>query len=215
MPHEPVELTLRSRQNVWVRPVRPDDAGELQRAFALLSDLSRYQRFLTGTPRLTDDMASFFSTVDHKDHEALVALPTQSSREIIGVARFIRYAKNGDEADLAITVADQWHGKGLGSGLLDLLSTRAREENVRRFTVDMLATNTAVRALVSAAGGHTEVDDGSLIAGHIDLTDPIVVPLTGDELLRRAATGSVAAVPYPLGEELPELRPVIRATLAP
>lgn len=161
---------------LWVRPIEAEDAAELQRAFALLTDLSRYRRFLTGTPALTDRRARFFTEVDHVDHVALVALPTPRATEILGVARFVRYRDAPDEADLAITVADAWQGRRIGTGLLRLLIARARAVGVRRFTVDLAEDNLAVRALVRSAGGEVRPAGERLLTGHIDLEPSVATP---------------------------------------
>lgn len=169
MEQAPHPVRVRTGHTVWVRQVRSTDAVELQRAFALLSDLSRYRRFLTGTPRLTDRQATYFSDVDHHHHEALVALPEERATDIVGVARFIRHRAAPTDADLAITVVEEWQGRGLATTLLRLLSMRAREVGVRRFTVDMLADNAAVLALVRGAGLVDEVSVEQVISGHVDL----------------------------------------------
>ena len=161
--------TLRDGGAVWVRPVRHEDAVELQRAFTRLSEESRYQRFHTGLPTLGAGMARFFTDVDHSDHEALVALPTEESPTIVGVVRFIRDDRVPHQADLAFTVAEEWQGHGLATLLLDLLSERARHEGIRRFTLHMLADNTAVLALVRAASGWIGDDQAGVVSGHIDL----------------------------------------------
>lgn len=70
------ELELRNGERVWVRPIEPEDADGLRLAFQELSEQSRYQRFFTGTPRLTDVMVEVLIHVDHVDREALVAVPT-------------------------------------------------------------------------------------------------------------------------------------------
>jgi GNAT superfamily N-acetyltransferase len=159
---------LRDGRRVYVRPVRADDADELQDGFALLSELSRYQRFHTGTPALSDRVARYFAEVDHVDHEALVAVPL-GPPAIVGVARFIRIDDSPEHADLSITVADDWQRLGLGAGLLRLLGKRARAVGVSRFTMEMLADNEGIRALVLAAGGVVEASDGAVGSGHLDL----------------------------------------------
>jgi GNAT superfamily N-acetyltransferase len=40
-----------------------------------------------------------------------------------------------------VTVADDWHGRGLGTAMLRELAERAREEDVKRFTAYVLARN--------------------------------------------------------------------------
>ena len=71
--------------------------------------------------------------VDHHDHEAIVAVDPISG-EGLAVARYIRSNEDAEVAEVAVTVADDWQGRGLGRALLDRLSYRARREGVRRFT---------------------------------------------------------------------------------
>jgi acetyltransferase len=169
MEKAPCLVRLRSGHEVWIRPIRSTDAAELQRAFALMSEESQYRRFLTGTPRLTDAQAAYFTDVDHVDHEAYVAHSPQDETYIIGVARFIRYPSAPDDAELAITVADSWHDQGLATVLVRVLGERASDVGVRRFRVEMMVDNAAVLQLLRSAGltGETVTED--LVTGYIEL----------------------------------------------
>ena len=169
MDEAPREVQLRTGKTVWIRPVRSTDAAELQRAFALLSESSRYRRFMTGTPRLTDSQAAYFTEVDHLDHEAYVAHSPDDATYIIGVARFIRYPSPPDEAELAITVADSWHGRGLGTVLVRTLSERALDVGVTRFRAEMMADNEAILRLLRSAGLTGETVAGAMVSGYIGL----------------------------------------------
>ena len=164
------EVRLRSGDPVWIRPIRSTDAAELQRAFALMDAESQYRRFLTGTPRLTDSQAAYFTDVDHVDHEAYVGHSPTDETWIIGVARFIRYSAAPDDAEVAITVADSWHGRGLGSALVRVLRERAIEVGVKRFRAEMMADNEAVLRLLRSAGLTGETVTGEMVSGYIDLT---------------------------------------------
>jgi acetyltransferase len=169
MERTPAPVQLRTGHTVWVRPVRSSDAAELQRAFAVLSEQSRYRRFLTGNVRLTDRQADFLADLDHIDHEALVALPDEHATHIIGVARFVRPSSTDTDADLAITVADDWHDRGLATALIHRLTERARAVGVRRFTVEMAVDNTPVLRLLRRAGLTGETVSGDVASGYIDL----------------------------------------------
>jgi RimJ/RimL family protein N-acetyltransferase len=163
------EVRLRSGDLVRIRPIHDSDAYELKRAFALMSEESQYSRFLTGTPRLTDSQATYFTAIDHVGHEAYVAHSPDDETYIIGVARFVRYASAPEDAELAITVADSWHGRGLATALLRVLTERAVAVGVRRFRAEMMADNKAVLRLLRSAGMADETVSGELVSGSIEL----------------------------------------------
>ncbi|HEX5917045.1 MAG TPA: GNAT family N-acetyltransferase [Nocardioides sp.] len=208
------ELELRNGERVWVRPIEPEDADGLRLAFQELSEQSRYQRFFTGTPRLTDVMVEVLIHVDHVDREALVAVPTASSRTPVGVIRFARDPIASQRADLAVTVADAWHGRGLATALLHRLSARACQLGIEYFTVDMLADNASVRSLVRAAGGVQQGLEGGIVSAHIPLSRAEHGHTDVSSLLRASALGVVGPIPRDVAEREPSL-PVTSAVLLP
>jgi RimJ/RimL family protein N-acetyltransferase len=143
-------ITLRDGSRVRVRPIRPDDKAVLSEAFERLSDESRYQRFLSPLPELRPMDLVYLTEVDHHDHEALVAFDPGGAA--VGVARYVRWASRPDRAEFALTVADDWQRRGLGTLLLDRLGARAHAEGVRRFTASVLAENHEMLGLLEKLG---------------------------------------------------------------
>jgi|SRR6478672_8852076 GNAT superfamily N-acetyltransferase len=113
-------VVLRDGSAVLIRPVRRADA-----------------------PLLADG----FTDVDHHDHEALGALDHADGRGV-GIARYIRDAADPQAAEIAVTVIDDWQGRGLGTELMAQLSERARSEGIRRFTALVAADNPAMARLL-------------------------------------------------------------------
>ena len=146
----PVELRDGSR--VRLRPGRSTDRDLLISGFQRLSPESRYRRFLTATPELTPDMVRYLTDIDHHGHEAIIAI--DETGEGLGVARYVRDPARPDSAEVAVTVIDDWQGRGLGTLLLETLSARARLEGIRSFTALMLATNETMMDLLR----HVEPD---------------------------------------------------------
>jgi len=130
-----------------IRPVRPVDAQLLADGFARLSARSRRLRFLTPKTELSPAELRYFTDLDHHDHEALGALDHADGRGV-GIARYIRDADDPQAAEIAVTIIDDWQGRGLGTELLAQLSERARSEGIRRFTALVAAGNPAMAGLL-------------------------------------------------------------------
>ncbi len=138
-------ITLRDGSRVQIRALEPDDRDALADAFERLSPESRYRRFFAPVARLRSRDLDYLTRVDHHDHEALVAFDPRTGHGV-GVARYVRTGP--DVAEPAITVADDWQGRGLGGQLIGALAARAYEEGVRRFDAPVLATNREAIALL-------------------------------------------------------------------
>ena len=192
---QPHLVTLRSGDVVRIRPIRPDDAPALARAYANLGEQSRYRRFFTAMPALPDATLKAAVEVDHTDHEALVAVPLLSA-EIVGECRFIRLPEQPDTAEVGVTVVDAWQGRGLGSALLARLSERALEAGVEYFTAEVLAENRTMLALLPSLGHVESESRGPVVTTRVELAEP---PRQAGpdflELLTAAARGDIMSLP--------------------
>ncbi|WP_282944999.1 GNAT family N-acetyltransferase [Cellulomonas endometrii] len=152
------DVVLRDGSTTHVRPIRPEDADALQAFHVGQSEASTYLRFFAPLERLPDRDLARFTTVDHRDRVALVAVTGDDA--IIGVARYDKIAP--DEAEVAFNIADAHHGRGLGSVLLEHLAAAARERGVRRFTAEVLPQNGRMIAVFREAGYSLQqhLDDG-------------------------------------------------------
>jgi protein lysine acetyltransferase len=136
---------------VALRPIEPDDRDALLAAFERLSPLSRYRRFLTPKPRLTDADLRFLTETDPARHRALVAVDRRDG-EIVGVARFVRWSREPGAADVAVVVTDDWHRRGVGRRLMSELIGVANRDGLARLTGTTLADNLSARGLLRALG---------------------------------------------------------------
>jgi RimJ/RimL family protein N-acetyltransferase len=144
-------VVLRDGSAVLIRQVRGTDAPLLADGFTRLSAASRQMRFLGVKKALSAAELRYFTDVDHRDHEALGALDRAGGHGV-GIARYIRDADDPQAAEIAVTIVDDWQGRGLGTELLAALSDRARQEGIRRFTALADAGNVAVAGLLRNAG---------------------------------------------------------------
>jgi len=144
---------LSDGSNIVIRPIRPEDA-EIEQAFVRkLSEESRYFRFMNSIQELSQSMLVRFTQIDYSREIALIAVTEThghkaESKEIeIGVAR---YATNpdGESCEFAIVIADNMHGKGLGSKLMTVLMDAARERGLKVMQGEVLGQNTHMLKLM-------------------------------------------------------------------
>lgn len=173
--------------------MRAEDAEALNEAFGRLSAESRRRRFLSPKGRLSGSELRYLTDVDHHHHEALIAL-TPDESELVGVARFIQLADEPGAAEAAITVADAWQRRGVGTQLLESLRARARAEGVTTFVTEVLPENEQrIRALFGQVGelsdrrGALPVRMRFALAPDADGHDPAAA-------LRAAAAGALRVV---------------------
>src|ERR1700683_2959688 len=188
-------VALRSGDIVRIRPVRPDDAPALARAYTNLGEQSRYRRVFTVMPKLPETPLKAAVDVDHVAHEALVAVPLLSA-EIVGECRFIRLPDQPETAEVGVTVVDAWQGRGLGSALLARLSERAAEAGIDYFTAEVLAENRTMLALLPGLGRVETESRGPVVSARVGLAEPSRQP--GPDLLAlltAAARGDIMSLP--------------------
>lgn len=183
-------VRLRDGTSLLVRPIATSDSDDLAEAFRAWSPDSRYRRFFAGVSELTSSSLRYLTDVDHHDHEALVAFDEETGRGV-GVVRFIRDREDPTRAEMAVSVADDWQGRGVGTTLLSLLADRAREEDISCFTASVLAANTPMLDVLSELGEpHVVRRD----AGVVELEVPLPDEGIGRQLpalLRTAATDAL------------------------
>ncbi len=126
---------------ITIRPIKPEDAEREQNFVTHLSDDARYFRFHQAVQSLTPEMLVRFTQIDYDREMALVAVVNIDSRETqIAVARYIT-TPDRQGCEFAIVVADEWHGKGLGTRIMESLMNVARGRGYRWIRGSVLKEN--------------------------------------------------------------------------
>jgi RimJ/RimL family protein N-acetyltransferase len=170
-------VTLRDGRVALVGPLHPDDRVRYLSGVSRMSSESLYLRFMAPVARLTESQLRYLLEIDHRDHEALLAVDEESG-EAVGVARFVRLG-NPLVAEAAIIVIDDWQGSGLGRAMLRELGRRAHEAGIERFQVSVLSENRAMWAILGSLGPYEVVrrEGASVVAEvPVDAQDSRPVP---------------------------------------
>jgi GNAT superfamily N-acetyltransferase len=140
-----------------LRPLLHGELDPQQAVFDGLSSSSRVDRFLTGLDKLTPGMWRTLTAVDGHDHVAWLATV---DGQPAGIARFVRIGPC--TADVAFEVTDEHQGRGIGTALLDTVTTVAAAMRIRRLQATALGTNRRSQRLLAKIGVDLHPSDGLL-----------------------------------------------------
>jgi GNAT superfamily N-acetyltransferase len=163
------DVTGRPADGLLVREMAPSDADRLLRFHDTLSSETLRMRFFSPHPRLSPEELARFTTVDHHDREALVAL---DGDDIVAVARWDRLADRA-LAEVAFVVADAWQGRGIGPLLLARLAELARANGIDRLVALVLPENERMLEMLRHTGlpARRRFADG-VVHVELDLREP-------------------------------------------
>ena len=136
---------------ITIRPIRPDDASALESFYEALSDESRRRRFFACTRGLSHPQARQFCCTDHDHREGFLAVAEQEGSSRIVGHICLEPARDGS-AEVALAVADELQGRGIGRALMDAAVAWAGEVGIARLSATMLSENIPIRRLLTGLG---------------------------------------------------------------
>ena len=133
---------IRDNTYICFKTLGKDDREKFIDGFKRLSKKTVYRRFFGFMKELTDKQVDDFLNTDKKDHIAWAAFDIVGDDAIgIGVGRFKRSEFNPKEAEMALTVLDDYQDKGVGSVLLAIMYYLAGKLEIDVLTGNILSEN--------------------------------------------------------------------------
>ncbi|HEY1569832.1 MAG TPA: GNAT family N-acetyltransferase [Pseudonocardiaceae bacterium] len=171
--HWEADVVLTDGGTVHLRPIIPTDAELIRGLHGRLSERTRYFRYFSPYPHMSDRDLKRFSVIDHRGRVAFGAF---LGDDLIAVGRYEQLGETRS-AEVAFVVEDQHQGRGLGSILLEHLAAAARERGIGRFVAEVLGENGQMVRVFRDAGYRVSraIDEGVLhLEFAIDPTDASV-----------------------------------------
>lgn len=147
------QLTLKDGTAVSLRPLRPEDADMVQEFVRNLSDESRYNRFMSSIKQLSQQVLVRFTQLDYDREMALALVHTNSKgqEEVLGMSRYVT-DPDMEACEFAISIADAWQGRGVGTLLMMKLFDVAAQQGLKTMRGEVLAANKGMLQLVKKLG---------------------------------------------------------------
>jgi acyl-CoA synthetase (NDP forming)/GNAT superfamily N-acetyltransferase len=157
---------LTDGSTVEIKPARAQDAEAVRAMHAAMSPDNIYLRFFSLSPNAAEQEAKRVCRKPDSGHAALLAW--QDDR-LVGVGAYEPAGKPG-VAEIAFAVPDDMHGRGIASLLLEHLVWQARRRDLRAFTAETLAENSAMLRVFADVGlpAKRRISDGV-----VELTFPL------------------------------------------
>lgn len=167
--HWEADVLLRDGRTAHIRPIQPEDRELLVEFYSRVSDQSKYYRFFSPMPELSERDLDRFTQVDHRDRVAMILLV---AGHMIAVGRYDMIRPG--YAEVAFLVEDAHQGRGIGQLLLEHLAQAGRERGIDEFVAEVLPDNQAMIHTFKDAGYQVKstFEDGVMeLVFRIDPTD--------------------------------------------
>jgi GNAT superfamily N-acetyltransferase len=142
-----IDHRLRNGTTVAVRPIASTDADGLVRFHESLSPETQRTRFFAIHPHLSAREVERFTTLDHRDRQAFVAL---AGSDLVGIGRYDRI--DDTDAEVAFVTHDDYQGLGIATLLFQELATCASDVGITRFIAQTLPENREMLGLFTRTG---------------------------------------------------------------
>jgi len=108
------------------------------------------------------------------------SLPTASTGRLSPMPASIRDQDDPGSAEVALTLADAYQGRGIGTLLLGALAVAARVDGIEHFHARVLSDNPAARALGDKVNARWEHEEPGVVTTTGEIPAPDDLPLDDD-----------------------------------
>jgi acyl-CoA synthetase (NDP forming)/GNAT superfamily N-acetyltransferase len=154
-----VYALLTDGTTIEIRSARAEDFAAVRELHAKMSPDNLYLRFFSMSPAAAELEARRICREPGPDHAALVAV---LDGEVVGCGAWELAGGESGLAEVAMTVTDEMHNRGIGTLLLEHLISLGHRGGVRMFAAETLSENTLMLQVFANAGlrAHRTLEDG-------------------------------------------------------
>ncbi|MGE5443087.1 MAG: GNAT family N-acetyltransferase [Ignavibacteriales bacterium] len=154
--------TLKDGTVTLLRPIRPEDEPLILELFNTFSKETIVYRFFHVIKVTTHEQLVRYTQIDYDREIAIIAVGQPPGRErIFGIVQLI-FEPGEEKAEFAIVVGDPWQGRGLGTKLMEVCVSIAKQRGVRLLWGEIIPENMPMINLSKRMGFNIENRDGSL-----------------------------------------------------
>lgn len=135
-----------------VGSVRPHNKKQISDGLRDMSPETIRYRFLGSKRDFSERELQYLTVLDGWNHYAIGIEEREKLKRGVGIVRLVRSSHSETEAEIAITIIDEYQKLGLGSFFIDLIILAALERKLETLSFTFLPQNEAIVKLISRAG---------------------------------------------------------------
>lgn len=163
--------TLKDGTEIYFRPIKPTDEPALSEMLYSLSRATVHYRYLTQSMTFPHKDVQQLTHVDFQHDMTIVGVvPGPSGEDIVAIAQYFLDPMTLS-AEVAFLVQDEWQQKGMGSHLLNTITSIAKGRGVKKFYAKVLPDNKPMLQLFYNSGYAINTEfDGEVYSIDYDLS---------------------------------------------
>jgi acetyltransferase len=130
----------------------PDNRHQLSNSLRDLSHESIRNRFMGSKKEFSEKELEYLTNLDGWNHYAIGIEEREKPCRGVALARLVRSSSDPLEAEIAITIIDEYQKFGLGSLLMKMIGLAASERKLERLSFTFLPQNEAIIKLIHRLG---------------------------------------------------------------
>lgn len=147
-----MNFVWRERFSLRVGSVRPHNKKQISDGIRDMSPESIRNRFLGSKRDFSEQELQYLTQLDGWNHYAIGIEELEGKKRGVAIVRLVRASHTDKEAEVAITIIDDYQRRGLGTLLMNLIILAAMERDVERLSFTFLPQNDGIVRLIQKAG---------------------------------------------------------------
>ena len=145
-------VTLKGGEEIFFRSVKISDEPLLKEFFYSLSPQTMFRRFVSTRRDMPHERLQEFVIINNAEEVSIQAIIHDDPKEeLVGIGRYYLDV-NTHTAEVAFTVKDSFHNRGIGTELLDYLIYLAKKRGLIGFVAELLTENKPMLHVLTKAG---------------------------------------------------------------
>lgn len=147
-----LDFDWKGKYHLRAGSVQPHNKKQISEGLRDMGPESIRNRFLGSKRDFSEQELQYLTVLDGWNHYAFGIEEREKLKRGVGIIRLVRSSHSEKEAEIAITIIDEYQRMGLGEFLLNLIILAAMERDIEILSFTFLPQNASIHRLVKKAG---------------------------------------------------------------